>query len=347
MNLILRLLFTSAIIAGIPALGFSVEPAKGDTKRLDLGAGVALEVVFIPPGEFMMGSTAEERAWAIGPEGGSGREAGGDGREDYEGVPRRTRIKDGFWMGRTKVTVGQWRRFVEETGYVTDGEKGAEMAWFDWETKKWQMAKGKGWRDPGYGFPVQDNHPVACVSWNDCRTFCQWLTKKERTTGRLPDGLEYRLPTEAEWEYACRGGRTSTRFWWGNDFKDGEGRLNIASDDPLPGSKEVLPSQRAPWCDGFVMVSPVDHYGEKGRNEFGLADMIGNVWEICLDHWDPKGAHEDVCLDDVPQRVCRAVSFMARPGFARCAVRLGLRGPDYSDSRDGFRICLGPRIEVK
>jgi formylglycine-generating enzyme required for sulfatase activity len=320
----------------------AAEPAKGDTKRLDLGGGVTLEVVFIPPGEFMMGSTPEERAWAVGSEGGTGRAVGGDGREGYEGDPRKTRIKDGFWMGRTEVTVGQWRRFVEETSHVTDGEKGAAMAWFDWETKKWQMAKGKGWRDPGYGFPVRDNHPVACVSWNDCRAFCQWLTKKERAAGRLPDGLEYRLPTEAEWEYACRGGRTSTVFWWGNDLKGGEGRLNIATDDPLPGNKEILPSQKAPWRDGFVMVSPVDHFGEKGRNGFGLADMLGNVWEICLDHFDPQGAHEEVhFVAKDPHPVCRGASFMARPGYARCAVRLGLRSPIYSDSRDGFRLCLG------
>ena len=96
-----------------------------------------------------------------------------------------------------------------------------------------------------------------------------------------------------------------------------------------------------PWSDGFAFLSPVDYYGEKGRNGFGLADMLGNVWEICLDHWDPKGAHEEVCRDDTPRRVCRGVSFIAVPGFTRCAVRLGLKGNIYSDSRDGFRICLG------
>jgi len=328
----------------IIAIVHAGEPAKGATKQVDLGGGVTLEVVYIPPGEFMIGSTSKEREWATGPEGGTGRAAGGDGRERYEGDPRRTRIKDGFWMGRTELTVGQWRRFVEETGYITDAEKGALAAWFDWKAKKWQMAGGKGWRDPSYGFPVQDNHPVACVSWNDARAFCQWLTKKERAAGRLPDGHEYRLPAEAEWEYACRGGRTSTIFWWGNDLKDGAGRLNIATDDPLPGNKEILPSQKAPWRDGFVMVSPVDHYGEKGRNGFGLADMLGNVWEICLDHFDPQGAHEEVYfVEKDPHPVCRGVSFMARPGAARCAVRLGLSSPSYSDSRDGFRLCLGAR----
>ena len=100
------------------------------------------------------------------------------------------------------------------------------------------------------------------------------------------------------------------------------------------------------FCLGFAFLAPVDHFGERGRNGYGLADMLGNVWEICLDHCDPEGAHEDVCLDDTPRRVCRGVSFIAIPGFVRCAVRLGLKGHSYSDSRDGFRICLGvPRGE--
>jgi len=149
------------------------------------------------------------------------------------------------------------------------------------------------------------------------------------------------LPTDAEWEYACRGGRESTIFWWGNDLEDGEGRLNINGNDRLPGRQKGWSRAEVPWSDGFAFLSPVDHYGQKGRNGFGLADMLGNVWEICLDHWDPKGAHEDVCLDDTPRRVCRGVSFLAIPGFSRCAVRLGLRGHNYSDSRDGFRLCLG------
>ena len=97
-----------------------------------------------------------------------------------------------------------------------------------------------------------------------------------------------------------------------------------------------------PWSDGFAFVSPVDHYGEGGRNGFGLADMCGGVWEIVLDHFDPTGGHEELNhAGENPRPVCRGGNYFDVPGNARCAVRLGLRGPAYSDSRDGFRIALG------
>jgi len=86
----------------------------------------------------------------------------------------------------------------------------------------------------------------------------------------------------------------------------------------------------------------VDHYGERGRNGFGLADMCGNVWEFVLDHFDPQGAHEEAYfVDKDPHPVCRGGNYFDVPGNARCAVRLGIHSPTYSDSRDGFRICLG------
>jgi len=203
----------------------------------------------------------------------------------------------------------------------------------------------KSWRDPNFGFPLRDVYPVVCVSWSDGRAFCKWLTERDRKAGRLTDGMKYRLPTEAEWAYACRGGREGTIFWWGNDFMDGEARLNISAVDFLPGRNKIWPLANAPWSDGFAFVSPVDHYGERGRNGFGLADMLGGVWEICLDHFDPEGAHEELhWVEENPRPVCRGGNYYDVPGNVRCAVRLGLRGPNYSDSRDGFRICAGCRV---
>ena len=147
---------------------------------------------------------------------------------------------------------------------------------------------------------------------------------------------------KTEWEYACRGGADSTAFWWGDDFEDGEGRLNISAVDFLPGRNRIWPLANAPWSDGFAFVSPVDHYGDRGRNKFGMADMCGGVWEVVLDHFDPEGGHEEVYfVKENPRPVCRGGNYFDVPGNARCAVRLGLQGPGYSDSRDGFRICLG------
>src|SRR6185369_14051808 len=131
-------------------------------------------------------------------------------------------------------------------------------------------------------------------------------------------------------------------FWWGNELQDGKGRLNISAIDFLPDRKETWPLGKAPWSDGYSFVSPVDHYGNQGRNGFGLADMCGGVWEIILDDFDPQGGHQELyVVTENPRPVCRGGNYFDVPGNARCAVRLGLQSPSYSDSRDGFRICLG------
>ena len=326
-------------------------------RKIDLGNGVSIEMVAVAPGKFMMGSTLKEKIWATGWEGGAEPGAGLPGtgvRESYEGEAKLVHVKEAFWIGRTEVTVGEFRRFVEETGYITDAERpGGETQVFDanWKTKgtwppyPWVSMKGKSWRDPNFGFLLRDSYPVVCVSYNDDKAFCEWLTKKERAAGRLPEGLVYRLPTEAEWEYACRGGQEgSTYFWWGNDLSEGEGRLNISGMDILPGRNKAWPYNKVPWSDGFAFVSPVDFYGEKGRNGFGLADMLGNVWEFVLDDFDPSGGHEKAYLGKdgkVVHNVCKGGNYYDVPGNARCAVRLGIKSTSYSDSRDGFRICLG------
>ncbi|MEI8381833.1 MAG: SUMF1/EgtB/PvdO family nonheme iron enzyme [Planctomycetota bacterium] len=353
----IRGLFSMAIaaccgLAGMIASGQADEPKQGTTRRLDFGDGISLEVVYIPPGKFMMGSTPEEKSWATGIEGGA---QPGTDRESFEGErPRPMSVKDGFWMGRTEVSVGQFRKFVESSKYVTDAEKpGGKTQCFNpkWDgyhfgTKvvhPWESMPGKSWRDPNFAFPLKDDFPVVCVSWNDGRAFCKWLTQRERDAGRLPVGLEYRLPTEAEWEYGCRGGNNGSQyFWWGNELHDGAGRLNISAIDFLPDRKQTWPLGKAPWSDGYSFVSPVDHYGERGRNGFGLADMCGGVWEVILDDFDPKGGHEDLhVVTTNPRPVCRGGNYFDVPGNARCAVRLGLQSTSYSDSRDGFRICLG------
>ena len=348
-------LFTTLLFISLIGL-HAAEPNPRESKKIDLGEDVMLEVVYLPPGEFMMGSSPDEKKWATGIEGGA---QPGTNRESFEGEePRLTRVKHGCWMGRTEVSVGQFKRFALESKYVTDAEKSdGKTQCFDpeWDgyhlagtvVHPWKPMPGKSWRDPNWGFPNRDVFPVVCVSYNDMNAFCKWLTDRERKAGRLLDGLEYRLPTEAEWEYGCRGGsKESLAFWWGNDLEQGEGRLNISAIDFLPGRKKTWPLAKAPWSDGFPFVSPVDQYGEKGRNGFGLADMCGGVWEFVIDHFDPKGGHEDIYYENSKKRtvtrpVCRGGNYFDVPGNARCAVRLGIAGVTYSDSRDGFRICLG------
>ncbi|WP_437188145.1 formylglycine-generating enzyme family protein [Planctomicrobium sp. SH668] len=334
-------------------------PPQEQTKVAQLAADVPLEVVYIPPGHFLMGSTDEEKIWAVSQDGGALFSSGNGVRENYEGSPRPMQVKDGFWMGRTAVTVGQFRTFVEATNYVSDAEQPEGVTnVFDQDWKPnithsgslpnpWIVRNDKSWRDPNYATPQLDSFPVVCVSYNDMNAFCKWLTETEKANGRLPEGLVYRLPTEAEWEYACRGGsKESHYYWWGSNLDDAKGRLNISGLDLLPGKDYAWPGAKLPWQDGYAMVSPVDHYGARGRNGFGLADMCGGVWEFVIDHFDPTGGHEEVHYEDaatksVSHPVCRGGNYYDVPGNARIAVRLGIHSPTYSDSRDGFRVCLG------
>jgi formylglycine-generating enzyme required for sulfatase activity len=244
----------------------------------------------------------------------------------FEGEkPRKTAIERSFWLGRTEVTVGQWKQFASATNYQTDGEKKGESFTYDPATKSWGTVKGANWRKPNSAATLSDNHPVSCISWNDAAAFCEWLNKCEQAAGRLPPGYKICLPTEAEWEYACRGGRQGTRFWWGDAKEEGEGRLNWS----------VAANQ------GGLLVE-VDHYGARGRNAYGLSDMLGNVWEWCHDGFDPDGAHAKAYTGDIGQRVMRGGSVNAGPGYARCAYRCG-RATDNSDGDVGFRVACSAR----
>jgi formylglycine-generating enzyme required for sulfatase activity/tRNA A-37 threonylcarbamoyl transferase component Bud32 len=291
-------------------------PKVGEVFTLPLGSNVTMELMGIPPGEFMLGSTKEEQAWAI-------TNGAQEKLVKCEGeVPRKATIKQGFWLGRTEVTVGQWKQFAKETGYVTDGEKKGESFVPAGVGKPWVPKRGVSWRNPDFGFEIQDNHPVSCISWNDARAFCEWLTERERQAGRLAQSCAVRLPTEAEWEYACRAG-TQTKFWWGESREDGKGRLNWSGKE-----------------DGFEFVAPGSSYGVRGRNRFGLADMLGNVWEWCLDEHDATHAHEDLWTGNPGARVLRGGAFHYGPPHCRCANRHCYH-PSTSFSSLGFRVTVG------
>lgn len=253
-------------------------------------------MVFIPPGEFMIGSTPEERARA--------RAMGATELQvENEGdQPRRSQIRHGFWIGRTELTVGQWQQFVNNAHYQSDAVTGFAIL-------------------DSYPEKRPDDHPVAWITWRDAVAFCDWLTKREQRANRLPERCIYRLPSEAEWEYACRGGRQGAMFWWGNSPADGNDRLN--------------------WS-GAASTLPVDACGARGRNAFGLADMLGNVRELCLDAWDAAGAAGDFCADYTRSkaRVLKGGGFRSAAFDARCARRWScLYSGGGSDI--GFRVSCG------
>jgi formylglycine-generating enzyme required for sulfatase activity len=288
------------------------EPPKELT--VDLGGGVKLEMVLIPAGEFKMGVPQEEKD-----------------RFGNEIPQHRVRITNPFYMGIHEVTVGQFRQFVADTGYKTDAEKGEKPGAYGWnpDTKKFGLNEKYSWRNAG--FEQTDEHPVVNVSWNDAVVFCAWLSKKE--------GKTYRLPTEAEWEYACRAG-TTTRYYSGDDPETLAKVGNVGD----ASAKAKFP--RWSWAiaasDGYVFTAPV---GKFKPNAFGLYDMHGNVWEWCADwYWaayyaawvpadDPMGPTSG------SYRVIRGGGWNFYARFCRSANR-NFNVPGYRGSDLGFRVSL-------
>ncbi len=164
-----------------PRLSAASRPGPAFVNALGMQFG------WVPPGEFLMGSPPEEA------------------QRNADEKPRRVRIARGCFLGAHPVTRGQFGAFVREAKYITEAERkeGVHRG----PSGEWRLDPWCNWKRPD--FPQDDDHPVVCVSWNDARAFCEWLAGRERQK----EGA-YRLPTEAEWEYACRAGM-ATPFWPG------------------------------------------------------------------------------------------------------------------------------------
>ncbi|MCL6506361.1 MAG: SUMF1/EgtB/PvdO family nonheme iron enzyme [Bryobacteraceae bacterium] len=284
---------------------------------------IGMKLVLIPPGEFMMGSgeSLEQIAKAF-------KKYRSDISPDWfrdEHPQHRVRITRPFYLGAYEVTVGLFRKFVEATGYKSEGEKDGRCADV-WTGKGWQQDPRFNWRNPG--FEQSDEHPVTCVSWNDAVAFCQWLSKKE--------GKTYRLPTEAEWEYACRAG-TTTRYYNGDDPERLAEVGNVADATAKAKFRDWVTIAAR---DGYVFTAPV---GGFKPNAWGLYDMHGNVWEWCADWYDPGYYSKSPPDDPVGPssghvRVLRGGSWFNLPWNSRSARRLRLL-PVRRDHGLGFRVA--------
>jgi formylglycine-generating enzyme len=286
-----------------------------------------IEMVLIPSGEFMMGSSDAERTKFI-----KEFELKDDVFDD-EKPQHRVRITKPIWVSAHEVTVGQFREFVDDTQYKTDAEKNGGSRYWDPEDGEFKGPDpSKTWRDPGFpGFKQTDDHPVTCVSWNDAQAFCKWLSTRE--------GQNYRLLTEAEWEYACRAG-TNTAFCSGDDG-DSIGQYGNIADKSFEAK---YPKWRAINADdGFVFTSPVGRYRS---NAFGLYDMHGNVYEWCSDYYD-AGAYATSRSDDPvgpktsEYRVLRGGSWYNDSRYSRSAYR-SRNPPDIRNYIVGFRLSRTP-----
>jgi formylglycine-generating enzyme required for sulfatase activity len=182
------------------------------------------------------------------------------------------------------------------------------------------------WRSPGL---VQtDSHPVLCVSWNDARAYAQWLSKKT--------GKRYRLPTEAEWEFAARAGSPAARYW-GDDPVQACRFANVADQSR---QQTWGFGQKHECTDGHYFTAPAGGYVP---NRFGLYDMLGNVWEWTEDCANASyaGAPSDGSAwlaGDCAQRMLRGGSWSTVPRFARSATR-HKNTADHRDNLTGFRLA--------
>jgi formylglycine-generating enzyme len=312
-------------------------------------------MVWIPGGEFMMG-TDDANAWPD------------------EKPAHRVRV-DGFWMDKTEVTNAQFRKFVEATGYVTTAERKP-----DWEELKkqlppgtpkppaeklvagslvftmtkhpvplndvsqwWKWTPGANWRHPegpGSDLKGRENHPVVQVSWDDAVAYCKWAGK--------------RLPTEAEWEFAARGGLDRKPFTWGDDRGASGKYANIWEGDfPYRNTAK----------DGYIRAAPAGSFQPNG---YGLHDMAGNVWEWCSDRYrrdlyrlragkgtveNPRGPAKsfDPARPYQPQRSQRGGSFLCNDSYCsryRPSARHGC-SPDTGMSHVGFRCVMTPAMRER
>lgn len=244
--------------AGRPAVVPSEKPKRAGAAGTKPGSGYAepaaagMAFVNIPGGCYTMGDSF------------------GHGLEGER--PVHEVCVDDFALGKNLVTVGEFRVFVKATGYRTEAERGAGCGiWhFDAQPRSY-VEKDKNWRDPG--FAQDDRHPVVCVTWNDAVAYAGWLV---RTTG-----LAYRLPTEAEYEYAARSGGKPYEYAWGN----GPVAANVYDESAMKRftitDKPASALYRG-YDDGYPYTAPVGSYPP---NELGLNDMAGNVCAWLSDHY--------------------------------------------------------------
>jgi len=249
------------------------------------------------------------------------------GHYDDEGPVHRVTIDKPFALGRNEVTVAEFRRFAEDSGYATDAEKNTgRKGCAGWGNGNWDWREGHSWKSPGY--EQTDQQPAVCVSWNDARAYVRWLSQKT--------GKRYRLPTEAEWEYAARAGTTTARYW-GENPDQACRYANVADRTTHQGSSW---NAKHNCNDGHWFPAPVGSYAP---NKFGLYDVLGNAWEWTEDCWNASysGAPGDGSAwlgGNCSQRVARGGSWLDDPRGARSGLRnRGSSGGRYDDF--GFRLA--------
>jgi formylglycine-generating enzyme required for sulfatase activity len=293
--------------------GETVELPK--TLKLDLGGGQELEMVRIGPGEFLMGAPDGEKA-----------------AKDDEKPRHRVQITRAYFLGKYKLTRGQYRTFVKDQGHQTEAEKGNGAWGWNAQMGKWTRNRNYNWMN--VGFQQTDEHPVVCVSWNDAQAFCAWLEKRSRQQMGVrlgPGSWRVKLPTEAQWECACRAG-TTTPFHCGQQLNGEEANCN--------GHFPYGTEEKGPYQKGTTPV------GKYAANRWGLYDMHGNAWEWCEDYYDKDFYAHSPLKDPIntrkgseEHRLLRGGSWDHGAELCRAACR-GRNCASYCSGGCGFRVAL-------
>jgi len=329
------------VALGLGLLAGAAPPASAAPAEARTVPGLGIALVRIAPGSFVMGSPADEV-----------------GHRPNEGPQTRVALTRGFWLGRFELTQGQWRQLMgttvveqarrallDDTPILIGGRRKKPVRDFFGLQKSDDVMHLVG--------NVDDDLPIIWVSWNEAMDFCRQLTEREGKAGRLPPGYEYRLPTEAEWEYAARAGTTGATYagpiaspayvdapaldpiaWYaGNSAADYQGHAIDTAE--WPDQKAGLPGRAGPR-----------KVGQKRPNAWGLYDMLGNAAEWCLD-WNgplPGGSVTDWRGPaSGTAHVRRGGGWSSFAPHSRVAFRQW-HEPGYRFINLGFRIALAPRL---
>ena len=332
--------------------GFLTETVFAERTEPSKRNSLGMEFVRIPAGEYQRGFETNNRR-----EHHFHRTHPYSNKQSFktETPAHRVSITKPFEMAATEVTVGQFRAFVEATRYQTDAEKnGGALGCFPGEkdyVDRFHVDPKIFWKSPG--FEQSESHPVVGISWSDAQAFCNWLSEKE--------GATYRLPSEAEWEYACRAGQ-STWYSWGEDPDQAYVHANVADGALESAQPKTTSYQRAVRLgagegDGVVFTAKTASYR---ANPWGLYDMHGNVWEWCSDRWSadryeyffrdvPRQQRSEVVVEDPvfldktdqhkygDWRVIRGGAWTCAPAAVRASIRTFAEAADAT-VYTGFRV---------